>query len=115
MGTSDLMTNEVKAEEAVAMWDSCRFQGEAEHIRRRKLATAYTSLSRVRTLTGDVTGARQALREARRILPWQLRANAILALLSLPTPLVEAALRARYGHVRRQERPLQSSGGTAGG
>lgn len=92
----ELVRSEEKAETSVAILETYRFTGEAERLRRRKLAIAYSALGRTRLLNGNVRGARSALTRAWWLLPRRLKSNLALLALCLPPPLLRPLLAARY-------------------
>lgn len=97
MSTGDVLGNEEKAEAVVAIWEAHSFRGEAERLRRAKLAQAYVSLSRVLLLNCKVDAARAAVNSALRLAPSNTRTRIVAGCLTLPTALIQCGLRLRYG------------------
>jgi cellulose synthase/poly-beta-1,6-N-acetylglucosamine synthase-like glycosyltransferase len=77
-----------KSLDSVAMLQRARYEGEAETIRRQKLAFAYRSLSRTYVLDRDFSKARLAIRQAQTIFPNDLMTLAVAGILALPDSIV---------------------------
>ena len=86
-----------KANLTITILKASQFEGEAEQLRREKLAQAYVTLSRVMLLNRDVQAARAAIQNALQLTPANARTRIVAGGLNLPVPLIEYGLRLRYG------------------